>query len=97
MIQKKATPARKKKQDQDADSNEKTTLSFELSLSELEKIVIRLESGELLLEEALNEFERGMQLSRLSQQTLKQAEQRVHILLNDEPDAPLVNFTPDTR
>lgn len=35
--------------------------SFEKALSELEQIVTRLESGDLPLEEALNEFERGVQ------------------------------------
>lgn len=38
--------------------------SFETALSELEQIVTRLESGDLPLEEALNEFERGVQLAR---------------------------------
>ncbi len=38
--------------------------TFETSLKELEDIVIRLESGELPLEDALNEFERGIQLAR---------------------------------
>ncbi|MDE1480847.1 exodeoxyribonuclease VII small subunit, partial [Xenorhabdus bovienii] len=32
--------------------------TFETALKELEEIVIRLESGELPLENALNEFER---------------------------------------
>ena len=59
-----------------AASPETKAASFETSLSELEQIVTRLESGELPLEEALNEFERGVQLARLGQQTLLQAEQR---------------------
>ena len=41
--------------------------SFETSLQQLEQIVSRLESGELPLEEALNEFERGVQLARNGQ------------------------------
>lgn len=41
--------------------------SFEKALSELEQIVTRLESGDLPLEEALNEFERGVQLARQGQ------------------------------
>ncbi|HDL8485466.1 TPA: exodeoxyribonuclease VII small subunit [Yersinia enterocolitica] len=77
-----------------AASPETKTASFETSLSKLEQIVIRLESGELPLEEALNEFERGVQLARLGQQTLLQAEQRVQVLLSDEVDAPLAPFTP---
>ena len=53
--------------------------SFEKALSELEQIVTRLESGDLPLEEALNEFERGVQLARQGQAKLQQAEQRVQI------------------
>ncbi|MGG7669064.1 exodeoxyribonuclease VII small subunit [Yersinia sp. J1] len=75
----------------------KSSASFETSLSELEQIVTRLESGELPLEDALNEFERGIQLARQGQQTLLQAEQRVQILLSDDADAPLTPFTPDTE
>ncbi|NHB97118.1 exodeoxyribonuclease VII small subunit [Photorhabdus stackebrandtii] len=71
------------------------TMTFESSLKELEQIVIQLESGELALEEALNEFERGIQLARQGQQTLQQAEQRVQILLNDDAQSPLNNFSPD--
>lgn len=38
--------------------------SFETAPGELEQIVNRLESGSLPLEEALGEFERGIQLAR---------------------------------
>lgn len=69
--------------------------SFETSLQQLEQIVGRLESGDLPLEEALNEFERGVQLARTGQQKLQQAEQRVQILLNDDKDADLRPFTPE--
>jgi exodeoxyribonuclease VII small subunit len=78
-------------------SPETKATSFEASLSELEHIVTRLESGELPLEEALNEFERGIQLARFGQQTLQQAEQRVQVLLSDDADAPLIPFTPDAE
>lgn len=80
-----------------SDSTEQS-VSFESSLSELENIVTRLESGELPLEDALNEFERGVQLARQGQQKLQQAEQRVQILLNDSADdATLTPFTPDAE
>ena len=71
--------------------------SFETALVELEQIVTRLESGDLALEEALNEFERGVKLARQGQVKLQQAEQRVQILLNDSEDAPLKPFTPDNE
>jgi exodeoxyribonuclease VII small subunit len=72
-------------------------VSFESALQQLEQIVSRLESGELPLEQALNEFERGVQLARTGQQTLQQAEQRVQILLSDEKDAALAPFTPENE
>ncbi|TPG64186.1 exodeoxyribonuclease VII small subunit [Ewingella americana] len=71
--------------------------NFETALTELEQIVIRLESGELPLEDALNEFENGVQLARQGQQKLQQAEQRVQILLDSDNDAALVPFTPDAE
>ena len=80
-----------------SDSTEQS-VSFESSLSELENIVTRLESGELPLEDALNEFERGVQLARQGQQKLQQAEQRVQILLNvSADDDALTPFTPDAE
>ena len=70
-------------------------LSFEASLDALEGIVTHLEAGNLPLEEALAEFERGIALTRTSQKTLMAAEQRVQILLNDDENAPLSDFTPE--
>ena len=71
--------------------------SFETALQELEQIVSRLESGALPLEEALNEFERGVQLARQGQVKLQQAEQRVQILLSENEDTPLSPFKPDAE
>ena len=39
-------------------------IDFETALAQLETIVSRLESGELPLEEALKEFENGIQLAQ---------------------------------
>ncbi|QSW36342.1 exodeoxyribonuclease VII small subunit [Leclercia pneumoniae] len=71
--------------------------SFETTLGELEQIVTRLENGDLPLEEALNEFERGVQLARQGQVKLQQAEQRVQILLTNSEDAAPTPFTPDAE
>jgi len=60
---------------------------FEQALGELEAVVDRLEHGELPLEEALKQFERGIELARTCEASLKQAEQRVEILLQKNPDA----------
>jgi len=68
---------------------------LEASLEELEGLVERLESGDLSLEQALKEFERGIKLTRLCQKTLKEAEQKVEILLKSSTDAEPVEFEPE--
>ena len=57
------------------------TADFERSLAELEAIVDKLEEGDLSLDDSLRHFERGVQLTRVCQGALKQAEQKVEILL----------------
>lgn len=54
---------------------------FEQTLDELEKLVARLEEGNLSLEDTLSEFERGMLLHGRCQQALDQAQQRVQLML----------------
>ena len=54
---------------------------FEKSLQQLEKIVSRMESGELGLEESLAQFETGIKLARTCQDTLANAELRVEQLI----------------
>ena len=64
------------------------TVDFEQALGELEAVVEKLEHGDLPLEEALKQFERGIELTRGCQASLKQAEQRGEILLARTPDVP---------
>ena len=59
-------------------------VDLEKSLADLEAIVEQLESGELPLEKSLKEFERGVRLSRECQGALKDAEQRVQVLMGGE-------------
>ena len=55
-------------------------LSFEKALAELEKIVARMEAGELSLEESLATHKRGLELARYCQQKLEAAQQQVMVL-----------------
>ena len=68
-------------------SKKAKAVDFEQSLAELEAVVEKLEHGELPLEDALKQFERGIELARSCQASLKAAEQRVEILLKKTPDA----------
>lgn len=62
---------------------------FETTLKQLDTIVSHLESGDLPLEEALKEFEKGIKLAQLGQERLQQAEQRIQILLQKNAHAEL--------
>lgn len=70
------------------------TVNFETSLTDLEKLVQSMESGELSLEDSLKAFENGMQLSRDCQRALADAEQKVQLLM--EQDGDIVSKTLDT-
>lgn len=61
---------------------------FETALAELEGLVETLERGDVPLEESLKLFERGIALTRGCQESLKEAEQKVQILLakSGEPE-----------
>lgn len=59
---------------------------FEQSLDELEQLVVRMEQGELSLDDSLSSFERGIALYRNCQSALEQAELRVSQLL--DPNLP---------
>ena len=65
--------------------------TFEASLANLEKIVRRLEDGDLPLEESLKLFEDGVRLSRECQERLNQAERRIEVLLKDSDGNPMLN------
>ncbi len=58
--------------------------SFEDSLNELEKIATNLESGDLGLDEAIAEFEKGIKLSKECSQKLDEAEKKINILVQNE-------------
>ncbi|MCB1868130.1 MAG: exodeoxyribonuclease VII small subunit [Gammaproteobacteria bacterium] len=72
--------------------NDNPTPSFEQALSELEALVESLEHGEMTLEESLKSFERGVELTRACQQSLKAAEQKVRILAQKNNEAELESF-----
>ncbi len=57
---------------------------FENALSRLEAIVGQLEKGELPLEQALQLFEEGMNISRFCNDKLSEAERKVEILMKNK-------------
>lgn len=65
------------------------------ALAELESLVETMESGDLSLEAAMQKFERGIELTRYCQTALKDAEQKVDILMKKTLDAEAQPFDND--
>jgi len=62
-------------------AKKKADFNFEKALDDLNNIVEKIEEGDLTLEESLKSFENGIGLIRQCQTTLKDAEQKVKVLV----------------
>jgi exodeoxyribonuclease VII small subunit len=65
-------------------TTKKKSVDLEKSMQDLEKVVEQLESGDLSLDKSLQQFEKGVKLSRDCQAALTDAEQKVQVLLDSE-------------
>lgn len=72
-----------------------SSLNFEASLEELERIVKELEKGDLPLEQSLLLFENGIRLSTDCKRQLESAESRVEILVKRGSETIAMPFNPD--
>ena len=64
-------------------AKEEKELSFEESLNSLEEIVKKLETGEVPLDDAINEFNKAMKLAKSCDDKLKNAEEAITKLVSD--------------
>ncbi|MCX4193314.1 exodeoxyribonuclease VII small subunit [Methylophaga sp. OBS1] len=71
-------------------------LDYEAAVKELETLVERLEQGDISLEESLKLYERGVLLTRDCQDSLKAAEQKVQMLLQQSGQSNMVDFDPES-
>jgi exodeoxyribonuclease VII small subunit len=71
------------------DTTQDNAVNFETALEELESLVLKMESGDLSLDESLKAFERGVKLARQCQNELKNAELKVQALTDEGELAPL--------
>ena len=69
--------------------------TFEESLDELEALVDRLERGQLLLDESLELFERGMKLARICNMKLSKAERKIEKLIEENGKIKVGTFNED--
>ena len=75
---------------------DKKSYPFEESLSKLESLVEKMEAGDLSLEDSLKTFEEGIKLTRECQQALKQAEQKVNLLIEKSGQIESLPFDEQT-
>jgi exodeoxyribonuclease VII small subunit len=68
------------------------TPAFEEAMQELEALVESLEQGDQPLELSLQSFERGVALTRICQQALDEAEQKIRILNGQQAESNLEPF-----
>lgn len=76
-------------------AHKKNIFDFEKSLSELENIISKMETGDLTLEASLEHFEKGIGLLKFCQTALKAAEGRVEILVQKDGGEDLEPFQPE--
>jgi len=65
-------------------------LNFEDAMDRLEKIVEQMESGKLPLEDLIVRYEEGMNLVKICQERLANAEQKIEIIARDSAGKPVI-------
>lgn len=69
-----------------AKKEEERHLNFEDSLTNLEEIVKKLETGEVPLDDAITEFNKAMELAKACDEKLKNAEEAITKLVKENND-----------
>lgn len=72
------------------------TLSFEDALKKLEKIVSQLEKEDVPLEKAIDFYEEGMKLSKLCDDKLSSAQEKIAKILDEEENLHPFDVEEDT-
>lgn len=62
-------------------------VSFEEAMQDLEKIVERLEEGDVPLEKAISYYQEGMKLSKLCNDKLKQVQDKMTKIMNEQGES----------
>ena len=76
-------------------ATKKEDVKFEDNLAELENIVRKLESGDVALEDAIAEFQKGMKISETLRKTLNEAEETlVKIVGKNDQES---DFSPEQK
>jgi exodeoxyribonuclease VII small subunit len=64
--------------------NMSSSFNFEDAILELEKIVEKLEKGDLGLKDSVEIFKRGIEISNSCNEALEEAEQKINIIIKEK-------------
>ena len=70
--------------------SEMTKPTFATAMTELEEVVRKLEQGDVPLEEAIDLYKKGMELSKLCHDTLQNAEQQLISIVGEDGEKTTV-------
>ena len=70
-------------------NNKKSTSSFEDDIKELENIVQKMNQGSISLDDSIQLFERGLELTKKCSQKLNQAQKKIQKIINSNSDDDL--------
>ncbi|HLT56639.1 MAG TPA: exodeoxyribonuclease VII small subunit [Bacillota bacterium] len=66
-------------------------LTFEEAMKKLEEIVAKLEEGDVPLEKAIAFYQEGMALSKICSDKLKQVQEQMTLIMNEQGETELFN------
>ena len=72
--------------------SEKKELTFEQAMEQLEKIVERLEEGDVPLEKAINYYQEGMELSKVCHKKLSTVQDKMTKILTEQNELKQFNL-----
>lgn len=71
-------------------------LTFEQALRQLEKVVTELEQEDVPLDKLIHYYQKGMELVKVSNEMLRNAEKQMAQVLNDEGELETMQIEEDT-
>ena len=77
---------------------EKQKRTFETAIEELERIIEKMEKGDMTLDESIQSFQKGIEISKFCSEKLDEVEKKITILLeNSDGDIEERDFIADNE
>jgi len=77
--------------------SEQKDLTFEQAIEQLEKIVERLEEGDVPLEQAITYYQEGMELSKLCHKKLSTVKEKMTKIVNEQNELEVFQINEEAK